>query len=216
MTIKDNNVRTALREQLQYAIQAVHSDRVGEVDVSNQSHNTIAETLHEFVFAEYAKDAPPIRINIVYSDGSLTTDFPLHCLPQRGNLPHPSLRNVSPIRASLISMRHLEMDALVDIAWLLNREVATVLREGQVGKKLATVEMFSYRETLSQLGALLGGGPLKLYLYQTGFQPVVVGFYRALIEILQEQIDKEPILEVTPFYFIRTRGRYGPGPRSWH
>jgi hypothetical protein len=55
-----------------------------------------------------------------------------------------------------------------------------------------------------------------LYLYQTGFQPVVVGFYRALIEILQEQIDKEPILEVTPFYFIRARGRYGPGPRSWH
>jgi hypothetical protein len=219
MTIKDNNVRTALREQMLYAIQAVRAGRVGEVDVSNQSHNTIAETFHDFVYSGYVQDVPPLKIDIVYSDGSRSKAFPLHCLPQRSNTPntpHPALRNAPSLRVSLISMRHLEMDSLVDMAWLLNSDVAHALKIGQDGKKLATVEMFSYEQTLQQLQALLTSGSLKIHLFQTGFQPVVIGFYRALIEVLREYITQEPVLEVTPYYFIRAKGRYGPGPRLWH
>ena len=216
MTIKDNNVRTGLREQMLYAVQAVRVGRTGEVDVSNQSHNTIVETLHDFVYSEYIQDAPVLKIDIVYSDGSRSKNFPLHCLPQRGNTPHSALQNAPSLRASLISMRHLEMDMLVDIAWLLNKDVADSLKNGEARKKLATVEMFSYQQTLQQLHTLLTGGSLKIHLFQTGFQPVVIGFYRALIEVLREHIDQEPLLEVTPYYFIRAKGRYGPGPRSWH
>jgi hypothetical protein len=216
MTIKDNNVRTGLREQLQCAVQAVRAGRTGEVDVSNQSHNMIVETLHDFVYAEYMQDAPPLKIDIVYSDGSRSKDFPLHCLPQRSLTPQAALQNAPSLRASLISMRHLEMDALVDMAWLLNREIADVLKRGEAGKKLATVETFSYQQTLRQLQTLLTGGSLKILLFQTGFQPVVIGFYRALIEVLREYIHQQPLLQVTPYYFIRAKGRYGPGPHSWH
>ena len=216
MTIKDNNVHTGLREQVLYAIQAVRVGRVGEINVSNQSHNTIAEALHDFVYSEYVQDMPPLKIDIIYSDGSRSKEFPLHCLPQRGNTPHQALRNAPSLRVSLISMRHLEMDALVDMAWLLNSDVAHSLKTGPDGKKLATVEMFSYQQTLQQLQTLLTSGSLKIHLFQTGFQPVVIGFYRALIEVLREYITREPVLEVTPYYFIRAKGRYGPGPRSWH
>ena len=212
MTIK----YAGLREQMEYAVQAVCAGRAGTVDVSNQSHNTIAETLHEFVYAEYDQGASPLKIDIVYSDRSHSKDFPLHCLPPRGTPPLRSLQNVPTLRVSLISMRHLEMDVLVDMAWLLNRDVAEVLRNGEAGKKLATVELFSYQETLRQLRALLSSGSLKIHLFQTGFQPVIVGFYRALIEVLREHTTQEPLLEVTLYYFIRTKGRYEPGPRSWH
>jgi len=216
MTIKDNTVRTSLREHMHGAVQAVRAGRVGEVDVSNQSHNTIVETLHDFVYSEYIQDAPPLKIDIIYSDGSRSKEFPLHCLPHRGITPHSALQNAPALRASLISMRHLQMDTLVDIAWLLNKDVADTLKRGEAGKKLATVEMFSYQQTLQQLQTLLTGGSLKIHLFQTGFQPVVIGFYRALIEVLREHIDQAPRLEVTPYYFIRAKGRYGSGPRSWH
>ena len=69
MTIKDNNVHTGLREQMLHAIQAVRVGRVGEINVSNQSHNTIAEALHDFVYSEYVQDTPPLKIDIIYSDG---------------------------------------------------------------------------------------------------------------------------------------------------
>lgn len=216
MTIKDNNVRSILREQIVCAIQTARAGRIGEVDVSNQSHNTIVETLHDFVYSEYIPDDPPLKIDIIYSDKSRSKDFPLHCLPPRGITPHSALQNAPSLRASLISMRHLEMDALVDMAWLLNKDVADSLKRGEAGKKLATVEMFSYQQTLQQLQTLLSGGSLKIHLFQTGFQPVVIGFYRALIEVLREHSNQEPLLEVTPYYFIRAKGRYGPGPRSWH
>ncbi len=216
MTIKDNTVRTGLREHMYSAIQAVRGGRVGEVDVSNQSHNTIVETLYDFVYSEYIQDAPPLKIYIIYSDGSRSKEFPLHCLPHRGITPHSALQKAPALRASLISMRHLEMDTLVDIAWLLNKDVADSLKKGEPGKKLATVEMFSYQQTLQQLHTLLISGSLKIHLFQTGFQPAVIGFYRALIEVLREYSNQEPLLEVTPYYFLRAKGRYGPGPRSWH
>ncbi len=216
MTIKDNNIRTGLREQLQCAVQTVRAGRTGAIDVSNQSHNIIVETLHDFVYSEYIQDALPLKTDIVYSDGSRSKDFPLHCLPQRSITPQSALQNAYSLRASLISMRHLEMDTLVDVAWLLNRDIADVLKRGEAGKKLATVEMFSYQQTLQQLHTLLTGGSLKILLFQTGFQPVVIGFYRALIEVLREYINQEPLLQVTPYYFIRAKGRYGPGPRSWY
>src|SRR5437763_13987588 len=105
MTIKDNNVRTVLREQMVCAIQAIRAGRIGEVDVSNQSHNTIVETLHDFVYSEYMQDALPLKIDIIYSDKSRSKAFPLHCLPPRGNTPHSALQNAPSLRASLISMR---------------------------------------------------------------------------------------------------------------
>jgi|SRR5947209_3227176 hypothetical protein len=216
MTIKDNNLRTGLREQLQCAVQAVRAGRKGEVDVSNQSHNIIVETLHDFVYSEYIQDTPPLNIDIIYSDRSRSKDFPLHCLPQRSLTPQSALQKAPSLRASLISMRHLEMDTLVDMAWLLNRDIADALKRGEAGKKLATVEMFSYQQTLQQLQTLLIGGSMKILLFQTGFQPVVIGFYRALIEVLREYINQEPLLLVTPYYFIRAKGRYGPGPHSWY
>jgi hypothetical protein len=113
-------------------------------------------------------------------------------------------------------MRHLEMDALVDMAWFLNKDIAHELLSAKVGEKLAAVDTFCYEQTHQQLRAWLDGGKLKLYLFQTGFQPAIIGFYRALVEELLERIGAPPALEVTPFYFIRAKGHYGPGQKSWH
>lgn len=208
MTVRDHNLRNSLRDQVQEAVQAVQAGYPGVVDMSNQSHNTIADILYEFVYTDSETVTLPTYVQIQYGDRSQGKPFPLQCLPRRGLIQGAPVRRIQPLRVALISMRHLKMDHLVDMAWLLNKDVPSE-------RSLAEVEAYCHEQTHLQLQEALKDGPLKLHLYQTGFQPAVVGFYRALVEELLQRAAQPSMIEVTPYYFSRLMGCYWAG-RIWN
>jgi hypothetical protein len=74
-------------------------------------------------------------------------------------------------------MRHNEMDDTVDGCVLGNRLISRV-------RPAAETDELAYTLSQSRLQALAGKN-LTIELYQTGFQPAVIGFYRALVDQLQ-------------------------------
>ncbi len=203
------NLRDILRGQVQGAIHAVREGRTGAINFSNQPHNVITEVLREFVYKD--KDSGdtdgPVYIQVIYTDGSQGEPFPLHCLPQRADSDLVGLRRSQPLRVALMSMRHLEMDHDVDMAWFRNREVSK-------SRTFAETDTFCYLQTRNQLRETRSEGDLRMHLYQTGLQPAVIGFYRALVEELLHRAGSPPSLEMIPHYFRRKTG-YRPG-QPWH
>lgn len=202
-----DDLHAILEEQIQKAIEHVHADRPGVVNFSNQPHNVITEVLNEFVYQDTSKSTEPTYIQVVYTDGSRAEPFPLLCLPGRTKNDLARLDDVHPLRVSLMSMRHLEMDDAVDMAWFRNSEVSK-------SRTLAETDMFCYEQTRRELKETRAEGSLRIYLYQTGFQPAVIGFYRALVEELLHRAGLPASLEVTPCYFSRRTG-YWSG-QSWN
>ena len=174
----------------------------GAVNFSNPTHNVIAEVLHEFVYRR--GDEAEVAIRVVYSDGSEAESFSLRCLSRRPREEVRPLLELPPLRAALLSMRHLDMDAEVDMAWFLNQEASRP-------RSFAETDAFCYERALEQLTQLKGD--VQLHLYQTGLQPAVVGFYRALVEWLKERQSDPPCLVVVPRYYRRSGG-YAEG-RPW-
>lgn len=165
------------------------------VNFSNAPHPAITEALHHLAY-----DQPPAgreTIDVVYSDGSQAEPLPVGVL----QLPSPEdllvFSEQTPLRVSLLSMRHLEMDAIVDMAWFLNQEASRP-------RSLAETEAFCCRRTLAQLDAMKR--PACLYLYQTGLQPAVVGFCRALVAWLRSHRNGPPELLVVPQYYHEGNG----------
>jgi len=181
-----------LRDQILHALQANAPIIIG----SEAKHDVITEVLHEFVFVTENH----IRRNdlrIAYVDGSEAEAFPICCLPRR--MIHSNADSI--LRSALMSMRHLEMDALVDFYWFRNRGVSQ-------SRTLAETDAFCFKETLTQLRESLEGGTAHLHLYHTGFEPAVLGFYRGLVHTLLVQIELShpSALAVTPQYY---RGKDG-------
>ena len=175
---------------------------------SNRSNDVIAEVLHRFVcVASHQADSAagsrigltPAEIRIVYADGSEGRPFPIRCLclgPQVED-------NEPPLRAVLMSMRHLDLDRVVDLAWFRNREVSKT-------RTLAETDEYCYQKTLDSLDAALKEGPLLLHMYHTGFEPAVIGFYRGVVEALRSE--QGGMLAVLPHYY---RGKKGFELGSW-
>jgi hypothetical protein len=137
-------------------------------------------------------------VRVVYRDGSEARRFPLGGLIFREAAPEawPALR------FSLMSMRHPDMDTFVDGALLRNRPVSRQ-------RPAAETDELVYAEAVRKLDALViaAGGGVTLRVYQTGLQPAVVGFYRAVTLRL---IEKPGTLCVIPCYW-RGNERYEEG-----
>ena len=177
-----------LREEIRRAM----AEGGGVVNFSNQPPNVVAEVLREFAVAQAGER--PAHIRVVYSDGSEAEPFPLRCLPRRAEEAARGLLALRPLRAVLISMRHLDMDALVDMAWFRNVEASRP-------RAFAETDAFCCEKTVEQLRDVQGN--LLLHLYHTGLEPAVVGFYRGLMRVLVERegAGGEPILAVVPYYY---------------
>jgi len=188
-----------LREQITRALQNAKDGKPCAVNFSNQPHNVITKVLNEFAYSDTGKLIKPTYIQVVYTDGSQGENFPLQCLPSRDEKDLAKLMKFPPLRASLLSMRHLEMDDRVDISWFRNREVSKA-------RAFSETDQFCYRETKRQLEETRKDSVLLLHLYQTGLQPAVIGFYRALIEELLYRAKSAPSLVVIPIYFSKKRG----------
>lgn len=159
---------------------------------SGARHEEITVALHALVHSEGRGLLP-----ILYSDGSQAADFPVGCLNLRQQAaPEDALR------LGLMSMRHPELDQLVDGYWFRNKAVSQP-------RTLADTDAFCFREARAHLGELHRRDVRFIDLYHTGYEPVVIGFYRALVE---HQRDDEAPLSVRPV-FLDQRG-YRPG-RTW-
>jgi hypothetical protein len=128
-------------------------------------------------------------VRVVYRDGSEARPFPLGGLVLREAVPE----DWPVFRFSLMSMRHPDMDTFVDGALLRNRLVSRQ-------RPAAETDEVVYTEAIRKLDALVvsGGGAVTLRVHQTGLQPAVVGFYRAVTLHLME---KPGTLCVIPCYW---------------
>ncbi len=205
----DNEGRNAaeiLRERVENAVRLARQGRPGAVNFSNQPHNVITEVLNEFAYSESGKVEEPVYIQVIYTDGSQGKPLPLRCLPRREPVDSASLAHVQPLRAAMLSMRHLGMDHDVDMAWFRNREVSKA-------RAFSETDEFCYSQTRKQLQQSRTQGDLTLFFYQTGLQPAVIGFYRALIDELLFRDSSLPSIAVIPHYYRGRRG-YQQG-RAW-
>jgi len=158
-------------------------------------HNrTLTEGLREFVQAD---GSPPVRVRVVYRDGSEARAFQLRAAGLSGEIPD----GWPEIRLALLSLRHPAMDADVDCCLLRNRDVSVV-------RPTAETDEFVYTTSLRHLRALANHGPRLVRLYQTGFEPAIVGFYRALTNWMN---DGGKGLVIIPMFHRGNGCDYEPG-----
>jgi len=205
MYMQDNIDRNTLVEQFERVLRGNHGDNV---DVSKSKSSDISKTLRRFVYRESGPLPYPVYARARYNDGSRGKPFQLRSLQPRNKDYEPLLRTLLPVRVAMISMRHYELDTLVDYAWILNKDIPP-------HRSLAYVEEFSYERTRQQLREALDQAPLKLHFYQTGYQPVAVGFYRALTDELLARVLQKPVLEVVPYYYSFLMNYY-PHGQPWN
>lgn len=176
-----------------------------EVNFSNQPHFVITEVLNDYVYQD-EEGGNGVSVRVVYADGSEAEPFPLRCLPKA-----QALDNIdtlySPLRAALVSMRHLEMDERVDFAWFRNRKVSASL-------SCSDTDTYCTAETIAALKN--HPGVLNLHLYQTGLETAVIGFYRGLVKTLlkRKQVHDTTFLRIVPYYYDHKYGTYKPG-KPW-
>lgn len=140
----------------------------------------------------------PRYVRVAFRDGSFSAPFPLLCL-----LPTTTPAELSVMHAALISTRHFEMDLEVDLCILRNSDISR-----RQDASIAEQEQIAFDRTTAFLQGCLTRFPgLELRVYHTGLEPIVIGFYRAVIEILRLSSVRGRLL-VVPMLF---RGhRYEP------
>jgi hypothetical protein len=159
------------------------------INPSGVNNRIITQVLREFVVTKRGGrvDAP-----VTYRDGSSASlPFPLRCLALVDRLPKaaPDLE----LHLALLSIRHTEMDPVIDGAWLRNAEVSRP-------RPAALTDDFVYETSRTQLRYLSNDGRQRvvLYMYQTGLDTAVVGFYRAVVDHL---LDHPFSTSVVPMFF---------------
>lgn len=192
-------VEARFRSQIEGALDADGCRSAAVIAPDGVPNVVLTEGLREFVHARDASAA--VLVPVEYRDGSRTSrPFPLRSLKLQSSLAPADLE----LRFALLSIRHAEMDAVVDGAWLRNAEVSRP-------RRAAETDELVYEISRAQLDALTLAGTrrVRLDLYQTGLEPAVVGFYRALIDHL---VDSPESAAVQPMYFAPASS--GPARRS--
>jgi hypothetical protein len=174
----------------------------GKVNMSSQPHEISTEVLGRFVRTSAGQI--PGRVRITYADGSEAKPFPLRILSMDSTA---AAANPVEISVALMSMRHLELDSVVDWAWYRNKEVSQT-------RPLAESDEFCFQHSLKQLADLhvaYSGRAVRLNMYHTGFEPASIGFYRAVAVTLMRQ---RGWLHVVPYYF-RGGTRFAASETIW-
>jgi hypothetical protein len=81
------------------------------------------------------------------------------------------------LKLTLLSVRHVEMDAVVHGAWFRNTRISR-------NSPAALIDADAFAMSIKQLAQLRARGPHVIEMHQTGFQPAVMGFYRAVVHAL--------------------------------
>lgn len=163
------------------------------VNFSDLRHDVIAEILNEYVY----KSGSPMYVAVTYSDGSEAKPFPIMSLKPRKEEALVEIRKQPILDVGMMSARHANdgLDERVKIYWFRNQEIS-------IGRTQAETDNIAYKKSKEIFAKLNPDKCYRISFYQTGFQPAVVGFYRALAEELIARWKKPVTLEVTPFYFM--------------
>ena len=188
----------------------VNRSKLGQANAVNLGelpHALIAQILNYFLYMKITDSDFPISINIVYTDGSKARTFPLCRLKKRTAEEMKSICQLTPIKIGMMSCRHEGMDELIDRYWFRNIEI------NMAGRSTAEKDEFAYQTTKSKLAEILKfKNPVRIAFYQTGFEPIAIGFYRALAEFLIETSGLTPQIEVVPYFYNKNTGTYNAGP----
>ena len=162
------------------------------ISPSGIQNPVVTEILREFV--EGFPGEAPAQVPVEYRDGSRSANpVSLRSLALREKITDGGLE----LRFALLSIRHTEMDAVVHGAWLRNAEISRP-------RPAAQTDDLVYEVTRTQLEELTRGDrSVTLYLYQTGLETAVVGFYKALTDHL---ILQPSSVAVQPMYFAGGTG----------
>ena len=146
--------------------------------------------------------AEPVYLRIAFQDGSEGKSFPLFCLPKRSK---PTGLNT--ISAALVSSRHFELDAEIDLYILRNFEISR--REDE---SFADQEHLAFERAMETFQSFIKHKPgAEIHFYHTGLEPAVVGAYRAIMEILRWPENRGRLV-VTPKLY---RGNHYIDLDSW-
>lgn len=185
----------ALKNQFNKVIDLTKKKTHAAINFSELRHDVITKVIREYAY----KNGTPMYVAVTYADGSEASPLPIYCL--RSKLPEQMVQlNAQPIlNVGMMSARHANdgLDALVKTYWYRNQEIS-------IGRTQAETDDVAYKKSKELFFKLRSEGPYRIAFYQTGFQPAVVGFYRALIEELIERNKKKmpADLEVIPYFFM--------------
>lgn len=181
-------VRAAVKERFEDTIISALQDvdLKSSISPSGVSNRVLTDTLHKYsqVQATYTRRDVPV----VYRDGSCGPKFPLGALRMR----QPSWKDVRTLRFTLLSIRHVEMDSLVDGAWLRNTRISRTREAG-------LTDRIVFEQSRKQLSSLDLKTPILIEMYQTGLETAIIGFYRAVALHL---IENPGTLAVQPMFFV--------------
>jgi hypothetical protein len=162
-------VQKRFRDQLAAALSEQPPKPFYPTGISNR---VLSDALREYV--NQPAGARRVDVPVEYRDGSRSQHpFPLHALAL---LDEPEKPHDLFLKMALLSIRHSEMDAVVDGAWLRNAQISQPRPHAQTDDLVYGISCEQFK-TLTQDGRRR----LKLELYQTGFEPANVGFYRAVV-----------------------------------
>lgn len=180
-------VEERFRSQLEAAVAAGEGERKA-ISPSGLQNTVVTEVLREFVAA--ADGGSRVDVAVEYRDGSPAQNaFPLRALALAEELVDaPELS----LRMALLSIRHTEMDAVVDGAWLRNAEISRKRPAAQTDDLVFEISRNQLAELTQQ-----GRRSLRLQMFQTGLETAIVGFYRAVALHLLEHPGS---LWVVPMY----------------
>lgn len=192
-----SDVRDATRERFDTLLAAAlaGSTRDGAIRPSDVSNVVLTETLRKAVVIQPGRQS--VELPVRYRDGSEGPPFPLRVLDLiAASLPE----GWSELRFTLMSIRHVEMDSLVDGAWFRNSRLSRPRPAGYTDE-------LAFEISTTQLKKLMQGPPIVIHMYQTGLEPAVVGFYRAVVRTLMAHSKR---LAVVP-HFYEGEGRFAVG-----
>lgn len=193
-----SNARSSLLAQFATVIRNQQLGIRSGLNFSDMGHTTITEVLHEMAYGLGTKTVVPV----IYGDGSEARPLTIRCLRYRRKEQREAFKAEPMINVGMMSQRHEELDSHVSVYFFRNQDLS-------VGKRAAEIDELAYKQAKEMFVRMRKEGKYRIGFYQTGFQPVVVGFYRALIEELLSQQGSEPLLQVTPFYFYKDHYQKG-------
>ena len=189
---ENNPIREVLRQRFEDMIQkALTGVGEGAIQPSGVQNSALTEGLWKYVRSESAGQGIK-EVPVTYRDGSQGPRFPLCSLKLANESPDTKGKNWMKLRFALMSMRHVEMDAEVDGAWLRNVKISQRREAG-------LTDQIVYETSLRQFEMLTKTFThADIHLYQVGLEPAIIGFYRALTRHL---IKKPGSVIVRPMYY---------------
>lgn len=191
-------VEERFRDQLETAVASANGAALPTISPSGIQNAVVTEILREFVGAGEAKDR--VDATVEYRDGSRAQNaFPLRALALTDEPPAKVDLN---LRLAMLSIRHTEMDVVVDGAWLRNAEISRPRPAAQTDDLVFEISRTQLEELTEE-----GSRTVQLQIFQTGLETAVLGFYRAVAHHLLEHPGS---LWVVPMYHQAPR-RPRPG-----